>query len=426
MFIDIFEEIIDIMHHDYAGAKDKQGWDHPEEYRQKIKRLDGSTERESELFCKLVKEYLLDFKDQHLSFHHVKAASRTYCGFKTRRYQNALYITESISEKNFQAGDKITALDGEGISELAIRHKKDLYGEAEERQNWSDILKLYNEATVEKPDGHARKQALKKYPVVPYSPQYSAEKLDNGIVKMTLTDFDNADAIRKLIGEVEPLLCSSRVLIMDVRINYGGADSAFLGLLPFIFPVGVTTIIPDDLYPMEMNYTKRNVELRSKEFLEFIQITEDKGSVDFFNHCLREMQANKGKGFQKYVHQRSGQSIDIQGRKNPEQIFILSDVACGSSGDSFVDVCKLSKKVTVVGRATAGLNDYANLAEQTWKEEFKLQYATSRMMSVDKGEGMQGKGIVPHVHIPWKPEHIGTDVDLLYCLEAADSSKVCK
>ncbi|GEL78220.1 hypothetical protein [Tenuibacillus multivorans] len=32
MYESIFRDIIDIIHHDYLGCKDKEGWDHPEEF----------------------------------------------------------------------------------------------------------------------------------------------------------------------------------------------------------------------------------------------------------------------------------------------------------------------------------------------------------------------------------------------------------
>ena len=36
----IFKEIVQIMHNDYAGCKDKQGWDRPEHFLQKIREND--------------------------------------------------------------------------------------------------------------------------------------------------------------------------------------------------------------------------------------------------------------------------------------------------------------------------------------------------------------------------------------------------
>lgn len=47
----------------------------------------------------------------------------------------------------------------------------------------------------------------------------------------------------------------------------------------------------------------------------------------------------------------------IEGQENPINVYVLSDVTCVSSGDTFVDNVKKSPKVIVVGRATRGIMD---------------------------------------------------------------------
>ena len=65
----------------------------------------------------------------------------------------------------------------------------------------------------------------------------------------------------------------------------------------------------------------------------------------------------------------------------------------------FCRSCKKSLKVKVLGRPTAGVNDYSNLAVMEWADTFALYYPTSRLSIIDKGEGMSGIGIQPHIHI---------------------------
>jgi len=45
----------------------------------------------------------------------------------------------------------------------------------------------------------------------------------------------------------------------------------------------------------------------------------------------------------------------IQGQLNPKNVYVLTDVTCGSSGDTFLQNVKKSPKVTVVGRPTMEL-----------------------------------------------------------------------
>ncbi|MEM5621221.1 hypothetical protein AAHB56_07200, partial [Bacillus thuringiensis] len=56
-------------------------------------------------------------------------------------------------------------------------------------------------------------------------------------------------------------------------------------------------------------------------------------------------------------------------------------------------------------------------AVMEWADTFALYYPTSRLSIIDKGEGMSGIGIQPHIHISWTPEHIQEDVDLKLALQ---------
>lgn len=114
----------------------------------------------------------------------------------------------------------------------------------------------------------------------------------------------------------------------------------------------------------------------------------------------------------------------IYGRGNPKSIVVLADFMCGSSGDSFVETVKKSNKVTVVGRATMGLNDYANLATQKWDEGFEFMYPTSRLTRIDAGQGMTGVGIEPQLYIPWTPEHLNVDVDMESALVVLSTNSI--
>ena len=68
-----------------------------------------------------------------------------------------------------------------------------------------------------------------------------------------------------------------------------------------------------------------------------------------------------------------------------------------------------------------GLNDYANLVSMKWEEGFELMYPSSRLSRIDKGQGMTGVGIAPHIHIPWTPEHIEEDFDVKKAFELLSS-----
>ncbi|WP_228409578.1 hypothetical protein [Radiobacillus deserti] len=67
MYKNIFDEIVRILHYDYAGFQDKKNWDNPEFFRKKIS---TSLEITDYQFVRLVQDYLLDFRDKHIIFKH--------------------------------------------------------------------------------------------------------------------------------------------------------------------------------------------------------------------------------------------------------------------------------------------------------------------------------------------------------------------
>jgi len=234
-----------------------------------------------------------------------------------------------------------------------------------------------------------------------------------------LTDFANVEAINQLIDSYKNELDSFPNLIIDVRLNRGGSDDAFFNLLPYLFEDKEISLF-DSSDTMQLNHTVRNYHLRMKDFEKNDYDSLDELSrlcTDIFIHDLKK---NYKKGF--VTFDTSGlplemQTLKIHGRKTPSKVIILSDVTCASSGDSFVEAAKKSSKVKVIGRPTAGVTDYSNLAVMEWADTFAFYYPTSRLSIIDKGKGTSGVGIQPHIHIPWTPEHIQEDVDLKLALQ---------
>ena len=49
--------------------------------------------------------------------------------------------------------------------------------------------------------------------------------------------------------------------------------------------------------------------------------------------------------------------------------------------------------------------------------DYEFVFPTSRSLAVDKGQGMNDKGMIPDIFIPWTPEHLEQDIDLEECLK---------
>ena len=168
---------------------------------------------------------------------------------------------------------------------------------------------------------------------------------------------------------------------------------------------------------MIFNCTDANAERVLGKSVNILANIEDEQARHFLKVFESEWQRNKGKGFVEFDFGSLLPDTFIRGRKSPKKIVVLADYMCGSSGDSFVEICKKSNKVKVIGRPTMGLNDYANLASKEWTVGFELMYPTSRLSRIDKGMGMTGKGIEPDLYIPWTPSHLDYDIDLEKALD---------
>lgn len=142
MYIDIFDEIVDIMRNDYAGCIDKKGWDTPNKYRERIYKLEQQGQLNDYQFVNIVYDYLLDFQDPHLFFISTEDNSEANkdIGFKVRRFKNDLYVVDVSSEDRIRKGDKIVSLDGSSMTELDSLYKRELMGKPPERQKWEKIM----------------------------------------------------------------------------------------------------------------------------------------------------------------------------------------------------------------------------------------------------------------------------------------------
>ncbi|MGP4073497.1 S41 family peptidase [Piscibacillus sp. B03] len=422
MFDKIFEEIIDIIHHDYAGCDDKRGWDDPDHYRKKI----TNQQLTHHEFVELVEDYLADLKDPHMFFNMVGDERGKDVGFRVRRHKDALYVTELMGEDRLELGDRIVALDDINIPELCEIHKNYLYDEPAERENWRSVLKKYKIATVVHTDGHEETLDIQRYEKPEYTPEYSFKQLQPNTAYIKMTDFMNPDAINQLVAERKDELDHSDYLIIDVRKNRGGSDSSFQALIPYIFPEGKTTIDLSKDYVQVYNVTNRSADLTITSIQKFLDNVDDQQIICNAQTYIDLWDKNRGKGLMTFDNDLNPEPYPIEGKATPKHVVVLGDVYCGSAGDIFVELSKLSEKVTVLGRGTAGVNDYSNLVPMTWDNQFELMYPTSKLKRIDEGKGMTGIGILPDVHIPWTPEHLERDIDLEEALSLLNQKEFTK
>lgn len=105
----------------------------------------------------------------------------------------------------------------------------------------------------------------------------------------------------------------------------------------------------------------------------------------------------------------------INRRPAPQNIYVLTDVTCGSSGDTFASNVKKSPKVTVVGHATKGIADFGHVVTMEYSD-YEFVYSISKM---NEKYYMNETGVLPDVHIPWTPQRLKEDFDLTHVLKLA-------
>ncbi len=405
-YTEIFDEVVSIMKTDSATCRDIPG-DDPAPYRAKI-----APDMPEEEFIRLVQDYLISFGFRgHLEFFsekRIKEAGRIPVAVE--RYGNALYVTKAAEDSAFVPGDRIVALDGLGIEDAAEKYKKYLCGEAPERQGfyWGFLLGSVSSYTViRKADGKREELALTRSTAPFRQREFEFRMLEEDIAYLYLPHFSKKDCVKELISPHKKELRRAGALIIDVRGNVGGNSGEYVCLFPYCFPQGKKEYPIYDCAVCETNYTQRNCALKSK-------------AMEEYGMSPRSVENCRNKSGQGFVSEFDSPYGKVRGRKTPEKIVILTDSRCASSGDSLVAQMRVSPKVTVIGRPTAGANDYTECCMQELGE-FTLQYPIKRSLLIDRGEGRMHKGEPVDILIPWTPEHIERDVDLERAMEMLKS-----
>lgn len=413
---DIFDQVVDLVREDSATKKDYIGAD-PAPYRELIR--EDMSDRD---FVHLVQRYLTSFNClHHLTFYDV-TDQRVY-GFGVRYHEGALYVTKAVDKTGLLVGDKVTHLDGLTIDAFASLHPDYFVSKTPERQGheWVAYLAEADTVTVERSGqvlevriGQVSREDL------PKSTPFVFEQLTDDTVYLKLENFSDNKGIAELYEKASSAMAQNKNLIIDVRVNHGGSGGLYYPLLPYLLGAGqsLAEVMAESDDGMEILYTERNVDLRLAIFEECLAasdvLPEERASLEVFR---ADLLAKRGQGFVAYEDSDNSGADQLVGRTDgPERVIVLADVTCGSSGDNFVWLTRLLDKVTVMGRPTMGILDYANCCDADF-EQFRLIFPTSRYLGIDTGKGMTDIGILPDVHIPWTPEHLERDVDLDMALD---------
>ncbi|ESR08928.1 peptidase S41 [Streptococcus iniae] len=417
--LEIVKQIVKVMAEDSSTLKDTNE-KNAEAFLSKISvtMSDGD-------FYKTVRTYLASFGViSHLGFYQKTARAN---GFRLRRHGNSLYVISAAAETGLCAGDEILSIDGHSIVAFYNSHKDFFVSKTPERQflDWSYVVKAAEQLKLMRA-GKVFSVKVADCLNEDYDKDFACYYINDETFYVKCQNFQDEEQLANLYKECEAAFKSAKYLMIDVRVNNGGSDSLYFPFLKYALPSGVSLRdidFPDD-YDMEILHTKANVARRLAQFDEALSDPNiSLETRELIKEMSEDLKKNSGKGYVTYSEDLSENLPDLLGiEQSPEQIYVLSDVYCGSSGDNFVAMMKAMPKVTVVGRPTLGILDYSNCCSIDF-DDYVFVYPTSRSLAIDHGKGMTDIGVLPDLEIPWTTQHLTEDIDLKVVLEKIEEGK---
>lgn len=236
----------------------------------------------------------------------------------------------------------------------------------------------------------------------PYVPLFEEEKQHNAFFKQ-LDDSTSYLRIRSFdagfIQQIDSVVIANTVLleklpymIIDVRNNGGGADISYRPLKRFMYTDPVRSIGVDLLA------TPYNIAI-TLELINSISGMPDAEKKEYSD--LMEKARNSNQRMFDFFPDTTETSSPIP---YPKKIGVVINEYCGSTTEQFLFEARQSRKVTLFGKHTIGVLDYANVRDKSFCDGFTLHYPTTRSRRIDMGLAIDNIGILPDVPLDFDKE----------------------
>lgn len=236
-----------------------------------------------------------------------------------------------------------------------------------------------------------RKKINENRPAVKQSLAPTFQVLSDTVTILTLPSFDPLfkPIIDSLLKTNNLILSRTKVLIIDMRINYGGSTQTYQSVLPWIYTNPIK--IESGLYYS----SPENIEIKKRFFVS----RTDSGSRSWRSakNLIERMEKTPN-----YHIIDSGYIIKYDSvYKYPEKVHILIGERCLSAGELFLITAQQSKKVKIFGENTYGSIDRADAVDtKTNCKNFRMTIPIAlRKFEVYK-KPIDNIGIIPDVRIP--------------------------
>ena len=197
------------------------------------------------------------------------------------------------------------------------------------------------------------------------------------------------DQLEKIVERNDADIRDADFLIIDVRNNGGGSDSAYAPLIQLLGPATYRTLMPD------MLATPANIAAWEKLLPEIPERDQKR---------TRDRVARMKAATSEWVPM-SDPSVTVTRytkkdvKATPQSVWIMIGPKCGSSCEQFVLTARQNPRVTLVGRRTYGALDASNVRPvRTPSGKMTVYYATTCVRRPQE-EKIDGVGIPPAIEL---------------------------
>jgi hypothetical protein len=417
---EILQETLKAVKGDYAGYPERAHLDQPEQYLAATAAAWSKGELDDTLFSLYISQYLASLQDRNLWMlaDGIPAGPPRQAGFKVRRFQDELYVTELCGEDRLQVGDCLETLNSSPPAEhLRYTIGNIVNGENPERQIWNDLVAQANHARLRHIDGSHEDFVIREfdYKVAPYT----APRLNRVGTSTACLRLGRQPGLQltTLLTTEAAHLAMLDTLVIDLSACNEGLESDYYPLLDLLFSEHLSLDELSDTGKIYTNYTQRNCELRIRQ-LEALRIslteTVETAKITWIDEAIVETREKSGCGLM--LEDEPMPDYIIEGRNQGTRVILLTDTFTENAAETFVQMAQRSPLVSVVGRPTMGSIDYSDIVALAFDENYTLVYPMSKTEAAVHGQGISGHGLSPDCYIAWTPEECHRDILLTTAL----------
>ena len=318
---------------------------------------------------------------------------------------------------------------------LAFQILNDIDGQAKSSLGKAETVGQIQEGKIQEGKIQEGQILEKQIPEGQIPEEQIPEKPHAQTAYLRIDSFADEEKVSALIGAHEEDLKKSSRLILDLRRTEAeGEAESYLPLLPYLIDASVSG---EELFPARTiftSYTKQNAKRRiaqleavkeaalgqedSEEVISYadqlIEETREKaGIVQALRKTKEKLHERKQFNEIEEIEESPLEGVWIEKKAGPSQVLILTDVSCRLAGEALANAVRGQKRVSLIGRPTAGMLDYTNRITIDYDDiQARFSYPISRTKEAREQKGFAFQGVPVDVYLPFTREECTKDLIL--------------